>query len=178
MRKIIMTIMMSVSLLLAGLTLASPAQAVATNESAISNSAQTNWDGIPVKIVPNTQAAKILYPYGCPTGSGNNGWFCLYGDITFGHINTRYPSSITRNQCNTYVGHGDIPAGGPPNYTPALPATWTYAVVNTTGVSWRVHRTITCGGSSLTVPGHSSLLLGTGWAAVIDFAFQRTATVS
>ena len=127
----------------------------------------------PASIVVNR---KVLYPYGCQTAYP--GWFCLYGDLAFGHINTSYPASINRNECNSYQGHGEIPPTGPPYYLPGLPATWTYAVVNTSVVSWRVFRTRTCGGSSLTVNGHTSLALGSGWAAVVDFAFMRTSTVS
>lgn len=123
----------------------------------------------------NVAAMKVLYPYGCPTGTGNSGAFCLYGDFAYGHINTYYPSSVPRNTCFNYSGADAVP---PHNGLPGLPATWTYAVVNTSGVSWRVFRTRTCGGSSLTVPGHSSLSLPDGWYHVVDFAIERTSTIS
>jgi hypothetical protein len=175
MRKVLIALLASAALLLGGASVAGPASASVPDRAPV---VQVQYLGdMPVMIVPDgvPVQAKILYPYGCPTGTLQGGWFCLYGDLSFGHINTRYPASITRNQCNNYPGHGEVPPSGG---LPGLPATWTYAVVNTTIVSWRVFRTSTCGGSSLTVPGHSSLLLPTGWAAVVDFAFTRTSTVS
>lgn len=131
------------------LTVSSPAEAAPVSATQM----------VPISTTVTDDAAAIGYPYDCPT----DGWFCMYNGYFFG-MWTRYPAGLTRNKC--FTANGTVIGGT---------STFTYSIVNTTGVRWFWFRDSNCAGAHIDIHPHTAVMLPNGWTGLTHAAFMRTA---
>lgn len=113
---------------------------------------------VPISTTVADGTATIGYPYDCPT----DGWFCMYSGY-FTSMWTRYPAGITRNKC--FTANGTVIGGT---------STFTYSIVNTTGVRWMWFRDSNCAGAHMDIHPHTAVFLPDGWTGLTNAAFMRT----
>jgi hypothetical protein len=143
----------------------SPAQAsIQTMTAVVGPSASLT--GLAIQSTTDAQQALVGYPYDCPTASGNNGWFCMYSAYFF-NMWTRYPATIRRNECNN--AHGTVIGGT---------STFTFSIVNTSGLRWMWFRDDWCLGAHIDIHPHTAVQLPNGWAGNATAAFMRTALIT